>query len=132
MPLIQAFDGGEPSPVVQHARKFRDPRAHAVCRALGYPEPNLRLALDRVLPAIALFDAHAEDAADGTSSHHGSVLFRAPAVRPWRHQSVSGLIVCELNGRQLTRRLHVGRTIRNEPGGGIHAAHGLIPLLPEL
>ena len=55
VPVVDPFDHRQPSSVVEHAGEFRDPRAHAVGRPFGDPEPNLRFALHGILPAAWLF-----------------------------------------------------------------------------
>ena len=132
VPLIDPLDDRQPAAVVKHARELGHPRPHAVSRTFGHPQANFRLALDRILPAIRFFEPDAEDAADGLSAHHGAVFFRALAVRPWRCQPASRLVVGELNRRQLAGRLEIGRTVRNEARLGIGRAHRGIPFLPQL
>ena len=90
VPVVDALDDRQPAAVVEHAGELRDPRAHAVGGAFGHPEPDLGLALHRVLPAIRLFDADAEDAADRLAgpSPRGTPSPRRPlshgGVRPRR------------------------------------------------
>ena len=115
VPLVDALDDGQPAPIVEHARELRDPRPHAVGRAFRDPEPHLRLALHRVLPAVRLLDADAEDAADGLRPHDRAVFLRAPAVRPRRRQAASRLVVRELDVGEIAGGLHVGRAVRDEP-----------------
>ena len=114
VPLIDALHHRQPPAVVQHAGKFRHPRTHAVGRALGHPDPNFRLALHRILPAIGLFEANAEDSADRAATHDGAILLGAPAVRPRRHEPAPCLVVGELNRRELAGGLHVRRSVRDE------------------
>ena len=77
VPGVDPFDRRHPAPVVENAGELRDPRPHAVRGPLGDPQPHLRLALDRVLPAIRLLEPDAEDSRDRTAAHHRSV-FLAP------------------------------------------------------
>ena len=132
VPLIDALDDRQPAAVVEDARELRDPRAHAVGGSFGHPEPDFGLALDRILPAIRLFEADTEDAADRLPPHHRAVFLRAPAVGPWRREAAPRLVVGELNGRQLARGLEVRRPIRNEARFRIDRTDGRVPLLPEI
>jgi hypothetical protein len=130
VPVVEPLDRRQPAPVVEDAGELRDPRAHAVGRAFGNPEPDLRLALHRVLPSVRLFDPDAENAADGPPPHHRSQLLGAAAVVPRRRQAAAGLVVRELNRGQLTRGLQIGRPVRNESSAGIRGSHGGVPPLP--
>jgi len=81
MPVVDALDDRHPAAVVQHAGELRDPRPHPVRRALGHPQLHLRLALNRVLPAIRFFEADAEDPPPRAAAHDRAELLRAAPVR---------------------------------------------------
>ena len=132
VPRVDALDDGQPATVVEHARELGEPGAHAVRRAVGDEHAHLGLALDRILPAVRLLDAHAEDAADGPHAHRRAVLLRAAAVGPWHGEAPARLVVGELDGRALAGRLHVRRTVRDEAGLGVEASHVGVPAHPEL
>ena len=132
VPVIDAFDNRHPPAVIQHAGELRHPRPHPVRRPLGDPQLHLRLALDRILPAIRLLEADAENPADRTAAHDGAELLRAAAVRPRRRQAAPGLVVGELNLGELSRRLHVRRPVWNEPRVRADPADARVPVLPEL
>src|SRR5438094_284423 len=100
-----------PAAIVQDAGELRDPGPRAVGGSLRDPQPDLRLALDRILPSIGFLEPHAEDPADRPPSHHGSVFLGAAAVRPRWGDAAARLVIGELNRRQLARRLHVRRTV---------------------
>ena len=55
--------------VVERAGELGEPGPQAVGDPVGDPDADLRLALHRVLPAVRLLDAHAEDADDGLAAH---------------------------------------------------------------
>src|SRR4051812_44900008 len=105
MPVVNAFDDGQPSAVVQHTGELRHPGAPAIRRSFSNPQPYLWFALHRVLPAIRLFETDAEDSANRTPSHNRSIFLRATAVRPWRCDAAARLVIGELNRRQLPRGL---------------------------
>src|SRR5207237_9985554 len=132
MPVINAFDGREPASIVENARELLHPRPAAGRGAFCHPEPDLRLALHRVLPPIRLLQAHAENPADRSSSHDGPVLLGAAAVAPRRRHAAPRLVVGELNRRHVARGLHVRRAIWNEPRRRIRGAYGSGPTLPQI
>ena len=132
VPQVDALDDGEPATVVQRAGELREPGAHAVGGSLGDPEPDLGLALHRVLPPIRLLEAHAEDPAHGPPPHHGAVLLAVTAVRPGRRHAAARLRIGELDLRKLVGRLQVGRTIRDDARVGIRRVNGRVPDPPQL
>ena len=87
--------------VVQHAGELGEPGPQAVGDAVGDPEADLRLALHRVLPAVRLLHAHAEDADDRLAAHRGAVFLGVLAVGPGGHQPAARLAVGEERGGQL-------------------------------
>ena len=76
-PAVDRLDRFQPALVVEHAAELGEPRAHAVGDEVCDPEPDFGGVLHRVLPAVRLLDANAEEAGDGLSR---------PARRgiPWR------------------------------------------------
>jgi hypothetical protein len=71
--------------------------------------------LDRVLPAVSLFDADAEDPANRPTAHHGPVFLRAMAVGPGRRQATPRLVVRELDVGELAGGFQIRRPIGDEP-----------------
>ena len=120
VPVVDPFDHRQPATVVEHAGKLGHPRPHAVGRALGDPQLDLRRALHRVLPAVPLFDADAEDAANRPAAHYRPVLLRAMAVGPRRRQATPCLVVGELDVGQLASGLQIRRAVGDEPRGWVH------------
>src|SRR5262249_37221460 len=138
MPRVDALDGRHPPRVVDRARKLREPGPHAVGRAFRDPQPQLRLALHRVLPAVRVLDADAEDPADRLPPERGAVLLRGLAVRPERRRSRSALAIGEQDVGNLAHGFHVERTeraaarVRDEPRAGIDGANLAAPQPPQL
>ena len=64
MPLVELLDDPEPAAVAEHAGELREPGSQPVRDPVREPDANLRLGLHRVLPAVRLLHAHAEDAPD--------------------------------------------------------------------
>ena len=64
VPAVEVLDDPEPAAVAEHAGELGEPGPQAVGDPVGEPDADLRLALHRVLPAVRLLDAHAEDAPD--------------------------------------------------------------------
>ena len=62
MPAVEVLDDAEPAPIAERAGELGEPGPQAVGDPVGDPDADLRLALDRVLPAVRLLHAHAEDA----------------------------------------------------------------------
>src|SRR5205809_1118842 len=65
MPVVNLLHHLQPAVVVKSSRKLCEPRAQVVGDAVRYPDSDLRIALDGVLPSIRLFDSNAEDSDDG-------------------------------------------------------------------
>ncbi len=93
VPLVNAFDRGQPAAIVEHAGELRHPRPLAVRRPFRDPELDFRLALHGVLPAIRLLEADAEDPANRPPAHDRAELLRAVAVRPRRRGAAARLMV---------------------------------------
>ena len=133
MPVVDALDHRQPAPIAQHAGELGEPGPHALRRAARHPQPDLGLALHRVLPAVRLLDADAEDPADRAPVHHRVVLLAAPAVRVRRRQAAAGLVIGELDGRlHQPGGAHVGRTVGDEAGARPRAADVGVPQRPQL
>src|SRR5512142_2175210 len=59
---VNFLDWMEPALVVEHTGKFCEPRAQIIGDSISDPKPNLRFALDAVLPTIRFLNAYAENA----------------------------------------------------------------------
>ena len=133
VPVVDALDDRQPAPIAQHAGELGEPWPHALRRAARHPQPDLGLALHRVLPAVRLLDADAEDPADRAPVHHRVVLLAAPAVRVRRRQAAAGLVIGELDGRlHQPGGAHVGWTVGHEAGARPRAADVGVPQRPQL
>ena len=94
--------------------------------------------LHRILPAVRLFDAHAEDAADRLASHGGAIFLAVLPVGPGSHQAAARLAVGEQRGRQFADALHVQFAQRSSAGVGdiarrrVDLADLVVPQPPEL
>ena len=137
MPAVQVFDDRQPAAVVERAGELGEPRADAVGDAVERPEADFGAVLHRVLPAVRLFDAHAEDAADGLVAHGGTVLLGVFAVGPGSHQAAARLAVGEEDGGELADGLHVevaegaAAAVGDVAGGRIDLADLGVPEAPE-
>ena len=107
MPPVQILHHRQPALVMQRARELREPRPRSLRDPVDRPQPHLRPALHRVLPAIRLLHPHAEDPADRLPPHRRAVLLAVLPVSPHRRQPAARLAVGEQNRRQLADRLHV-------------------------
>ena len=133
VPLVDALDDGQPASIAQYAGELGEPRPHALRRPARHPQPNLGLALHRVLPAVRLLDADAEDAADRPPVHHRVIFLAAPAVGIRRRQAAAGLVVGELDRRlHQPGGAHVGRSVGHEAGARPGAADIGVPQRPQL
>ncbi len=111
-------------------------------RPLAMPSATQRrisaVALHRILPAVRLLHAHAEDAADRLVAHRGAVLLGVLAVGPRSHQPAARLAVGEQDGRQRADRPSCPacwsrrRRVGDEAGVGIDAADLRVPEAPQL
>ena len=63
--------------------------------AIYDPELDFLRILNRIFPAIRLFDTDTEDADDRFFAERRAVFFAVFAVRPGRHQSASRLTIRE-------------------------------------
>ena len=69
VPDVDVLDGFHPACVHDLAVELGEPWPEIVGDAVDGPQPYLFAVLHRVLPAVGLLDAHAEDAADGLAAH---------------------------------------------------------------
>ena len=83
----------EPARIVDHAAELGKPGAQPIGDAVGHEKTDLLRALDRIFPAVAFFDAHAEDATNGFAAQRGTVFFAVFAVGPTGLQAATGLTV---------------------------------------
>src|ERR1700754_2088618 len=91
--LVQFLNGGHPAAVINIGAKLYKTGAHAVGNAFGYPDTDLGIALNRILPAIFFFDPYAEDVDDRFHTQSGPELFGAHGIGPgWDHSSACLLI----------------------------------------
>ena len=138
VPAVEVLDDAEPAAVAEHAGELGEPGPQAVGDPVGEPDADLRLALHRVLPAVRLLDAHAEDAPDRLAAHRGAVLLGGLAVGPRGHEPAPRLAVGEQRRGELADGLHVERAGRAAPGVRDHARVGVdladlpVPEPPEL
>src|SRR5260221_7006485 len=132
LPRVDALDRRHPARVVQHAGELRHPWTDAVRGPFGDPEPDFRLARHRVLPAIRLLQADAENAGDRLAPVQRAEFLGAPSLGPGRHDAAQGLVVGKLNRRQLAGGLEIRREFGDESRFGIDGAQGGVPPRPRV
>src|SRR5207247_11316972 len=128
----------QPSLVVKSPRELCEPGAQVVGDAVRYPDSNLRIALDRILPAIWLFDSNAEDTDDGLSSQSGAILLAVFPIGPGDGKAPARLAVGKQRFREVADGLHVERTqgapsrVGDERSRRVDLADFPVPEPPEL
>src|SRR5262249_19226652 len=91
-PRVDRFDWAQPPRIVDAPGELGEPRTQPVCDPVERPEANLRWVLDRILPAVRLLEADAEDPDDRPVAHRRAKLLTALSIRPRRHQAVARLV----------------------------------------
>ena len=107
MPLVDLLNHRHPARVDHLAVELREPWPQVVRDAVRDPEADLVIALDGVLPAVLVLEAHAEDADDGLAAHRCAILLAVLAVCPRRHQAGPALAVGEERRSQFADGLHI-------------------------
>ncbi len=97
---VEVLDRLQPALVVQRSAELREPRPHPVGDQVGHPQPDLRRVLHRVLPAVRLLDADAEEAGHRFGAERRPVLLGVHPDGPRRHQARTRLAVGRQHRRQ--------------------------------
>ena len=104
---------------------------------VGYPKANFVATLDRVLPAVFVFEANAEDSDRRLIAHRGAKFLRTLAAHPGRHEARATLAIGEQDGRKFTDGFHVqlcecaAAGIGDKAGFGIDLLNPGVPKLPQ-
>ena len=123
---VEVLDRLQPALVVQRSAELREPRPHPVGDQVGHPQPDLRRVLHRVLPAVRLLDADAEEADDRFGAERRPVLLGVHPDGPRRHQARRAWRSAASIGASLPISTMSSRLVAPPPVFGITQESGLI------
>src|SRR5271154_3249008 len=107
VPLVDFFYHWEPALVVRLGVEFCEGRTKILSHAICNPKADFVSGLDRILPAILVFQADAENTRNGLAAQGGAELLGAFAAFPWSYQTCSSLAIREQGRRKLSDGFHV-------------------------